>query len=131
MAVTLPDDLKDLLDSAAFAHLTTLDADGTPASTAMWVMRDGDHVVFNTAAGRRKERNMRNDPRVAVSISPPDEPYRNFSIVGKVVEMRTSDGKEIIDALSEKYTGNPEYQHLTPGMVRVTVIVEPTRIASW
>ena len=50
---------------------------------------------------------------------------------GKVVEMRTSDGRDVIDRLSEKYTGNPVYQGMSPGMVRVTVIVEPTRIASW
>ena len=131
MAMTLPDDVKALLDGKNFAHLTTLDPDGTTAATAMWVMRDGDHIVFNTVEGRRKDRNMRNDPRVAISISPVDQPYRNHSIVGRVIEMRTSDGQEVIDALSVKFTGNPTYQGMKPGMVRVTVIVEPTRIASW
>ena len=131
MAVTLPEPLRAVLDGKNFAHLTTLDPDGTPQATAMWVMRDGDHIVFNTAERRRKWRNLRNDPRVAISISPDGEPYRNFSVAGRVVEMRTSDGKQTIDALSEKYTGNPEYQFLAPGMVRVTVIVEPERIASW
>ncbi|HSG79351.1 MAG TPA: PPOX class F420-dependent oxidoreductase [Acidimicrobiia bacterium] len=131
MAVPLPDPLKTILDGKNFAHLTTLDPDGTPQATAMWVTRDGDRIVFNTAKGRRKWHNLRNDPRVAISISPADRPYVNFSITGRVVEMRTSDGKEFIDRLSEKYTGNAEYQHLTPGMVRVTVVVEPERIASW
>jgi hypothetical protein len=55
----------------------------------------------------------------------------NYSIAGRVIEMRTSDGREVIDRLSEKYTGNPVYQFMTPGMVRVTIIVEPTRVASW
>jgi PPOX class probable F420-dependent enzyme len=131
MAVPLPEPLQTVLDGKNFAHLTTLDPDGTPQATAMWVMRDGDRIVFNTAEGRRKWRNLRNDPRVAISISPADQPYRNFSVVGRVVEMRTSDGKETIDRLSDKYTGNPEYQYMTPGMVRVTVVVEPERIASW
>jgi hypothetical protein len=95
----------------------------------MWIMRDGDHIVFNTAAGRRKHRNMVNDPRIAVSINEDDD-YNNWSIQGRVVEMRESDGVDVIDALARKYTDADTYQWLTPGMVRVTVIVEPTRIAS-
>ena len=73
---------------------------------------------------------MRRDPRVAVSISPPDDPYLNFSIKGTVVEMRTSDGKEVIDRLSHKYLGK-DYPNMAPGDVRVTVIVEPASIATW
>lgn len=129
MAVELPSALKDVIDSKAFAHLTTLDPDGTPQSSAMWITRDGDSIVFNTAAGRRKHRNMTLDPRVSVSISREDDEYANWSIQGRVVEMRESDGVEVIDALARKYTDADRYQWLKPGMVRVTVIVEPTRIA--
>ena len=127
---TLPQDLKDVIDSKAFAHLTTLDPDGAPQSSAMWIMRDGDLIVFNTAAGRRKHRNMANDPRVSVSISREDDQYANWSIQGRVIEMRESDGVEVIDALARKYTDAEKYEWLTPGMVRVTVIVEPTRVAT-
>lgn len=129
MAVELPSALKDVIDSKAFAHLTTLDPDGTPQSSAMWITRDGDSIVFNTAAGRRKHRNMTLDPRVSVSISREDDEYANWSIQGRVVEMRESDGVEVIDALARKYTDADRYQWLKPGMVRVTVVVEPTRIA--
>lgn len=129
MAVELPDDLRAAIDAPTFAHLTTLDADGAPHATAMWITRNDGHIVFNTAEGRRKWINMSRDPRVAVSISSPDEPYRNWSIQGRVVEMRTSDGVEVIDGLASKYLGEPKYPWLTPDMVRVTVVVEPTRIA--
>ena len=136
--VVIPERLRALLDAdsttrsapPAFAHLTTLDADGFPQASAMWIMRDGDRIVFNTAEGRRKWHNMRRDPRVAISISDPEDQYLNFSIQGTVVEMRTTDGVEIIDALARKYLGVDKYEWLRPGMVRVTVIVEPTRIAS-
>ena len=127
---TLPDRLKDVIDSTAFAHLTTLDPDGTPQASAMWITRDDDHILFNTAEGRRKHRNLLNDPRVAVSISPVDEPYENWSIQGEVVEMRTSDGVEVIDRLAQKYLGEEKYPWLREGMVRVTIVVEPTRVAS-
>lgn len=129
MAVELTDDLRAAIDAPTFAHLATLDADGTPHATAMWITRDGDSIVFNTAEGRRKWTNMKRDPRVSVSISSPDEPYRNWSIQGRVVEMRTSDGVEVIDALASKYLGEPKYPWLTPDQVRVTVVVEPARIA--
>jgi hypothetical protein len=60
----------------------------------------------------------------------PDEPYSNYSIQGQVIEMRTSDGVDVIDALAQKYLGVEEYEWLQPGDIRVTIIVEPTRIAS-
>lgn len=125
----LPDELKAVIDHANFAHLTTVDADGAPQASAMWITRDGDQIVFNTAEGRRKWRNMKRDPRVAVSISPTAEPYRNWSIQGRVVEMRTTDGVEVIDRLSNKYLGTEKYPYLTPGMVRVTVVVAVDRVA--
>ena len=128
--VILPDRLKGVLDSRAFAHLTTLDPDGSPQSSAMWIMRDGDRIVFNTAEGRRKWRNLKADSRVSISISQIDDPYQNWSIQGKVLEMRTSDGVDVIDALARKYVdGVDKYPWLTPGMVRVTIVVEPTRVA--
>lgn len=129
-SVVIPERLKELLDGSAFAHLTTLDPDGAPQASAMWIMRDGERILFNTAEGRRKWRNLQENPRVAVSISDTDEPYVNWSIQGRVIEMRTSDGIEVIDALARKYLDVEKYQWLTPGMVRVTIVVEPTRIAS-
>ncbi|GMQ84908.1 MAG: PPOX class F420-dependent oxidoreductase [Acidimicrobiia bacterium] len=129
MGIVLPEDLKAVIDAANFAHLVTLDPDGTPQATAMWIMRDGDRIVFNTAQGRRKWRNMNNDPRVAVSISPASKPYENWSMQGQVAEMRTSDGVAVIDRLAQKYLGKEQYPWLTPDMVRVTVIVDVERIA--
>jgi PPOX class probable F420-dependent enzyme len=129
MGIELSEDLKAVIDAPNFAHLTTLDPDGMPQASAMWIMRDGDQIVFNTAEGRRKWRNMQRDPRVAVSISPLDKAYQNFSIQGRVVEMRTTDGVEVIDLLAQKYLGRDKYPWLTPGMVRVTVVVDVHRVA--
>lgn len=127
--VVLPEALKRVLDGRAFAHLTTLDPDGMPQASAMWIMRDGDRIVMNTAEGRRKWRNLINDRRVAISISDERDEYLNFSIQGVVTEMRTSDGVEVIDALARKYLrGVATYPWHRPGMVRVTLIVEATRV---
>lgn len=129
MGTALPEELRAVIDGPNFAHLTTLDPDGSPQATAMWIMRDGDRIVLNTAQGRRKWHNMKNDPRVAISISPSDRAYENWSIQGRVVEMRTEDGVDVIDQLAYKYLGHDKYPWLTPGMVRVTVIVEVDRVA--
>ena len=129
MGVELPDELKATIDSKSYAHLTTVDPDGFPQASAMWIMRDGNQIVMNTAEGRRKWQNMNRDPRVAISISPYDLPYRNWSIQGRVAEMRTSDGVATIDELARKYLGR-DYPWLTPDMVRVTVIVDVERVAS-
>lgn len=129
MSAILRPEAAAVLDGPNFAHLATLDPDGFPQASAMWVMRDGDRIVFNTLQGRRKWRNLQTDDRVAISISPAADPYVNYSIQGRVVEMRTSDGKQVIDALARKYTGADEYRWLRPGDVRVTILVEPTRVA--
>jgi PPOX class probable F420-dependent enzyme len=125
----MSDALKEVLDGPNFAHLTTLDPDGMPQASVVWAMRDRERIVINTAKGRRKWHNLKRDPRVAISVSPEDAPYKNFSIQGKVVEMRTSDGWEVIDRLALQYWGK-EYPR-REGMVRVTVIIEPTRVAEY
>ena len=129
MGIPLPEDLKAVIDTKSYAHLTTLDPDGSPQASAMWIMRNGDQIVFNTAEGRRKWKNLQRDPRVAVSISPIDKPYENWSIQGRVIEMRTSDGVAVIDRLAHKYLGREKYPWLKRGMVRVTMIIDVDRVA--
>jgi PPOX class probable F420-dependent enzyme len=125
----LPDYVKEVVDGTAFAHVATVGKDGHPHNSAMWIDRDGDLLVLNTAEGRVKWRNLQADPRVGISISPPDAPYINLSIKGHVVEMRTSDGDAVIDALAKKYLGVDEYPYRQPGQVRVTILVEVESVA--
>jgi PPOX class probable F420-dependent enzyme len=120
----LPEAVKEIIDTPVFAHVATVGPDGHPQNTVMWIDRDGDHLLLNTAAGRVKWRNLRRDPRVAVSLTPVDTPYRNISIKGRVVEMRTEDGDAVIDRLAHKYLGVDEYPYRQPGEVRVTIVVE-------
>lgn len=130
MAVNLPDELKAVLDTPVIAHLSTLDPDGTPQASAMWVMRDGDHIIMNTAKGRRKHRNLLRDSRVAISVNSLRDDYTNFSIQGRVLEMREEGGIAVIDELARKYTNSERYEWLSPGMVRVTLVIEATRVAA-
>ena len=128
MAARLPDEVKALLDAPNFWHLATLNPDGSPHSTVVWVGRRGEHVVINSPVGRVKPRNIANDPRVSLSVSDPEHPYSNVSIQGTVVE--TVEGDEAvadIDRLAAKYLRVEKYP-LKPGEGRVTFVIEPKSV---
>jgi PPOX class probable F420-dependent enzyme len=129
MAVSLPKQLKQILDDKAFAHVATVGPDGHPHNSVMWVERDGDLIVVNTAEGRTKWHNLRRDPRIGMSISPPADDYVNYSIKGRVVDMRTSDGDEVIDRLAGKYLGVDRFPWREAGRKRVTIVVEALSVA--
>jgi PPOX class probable F420-dependent enzyme len=78
------DRVKELLDGRSFAVLATLNPDGTPQTSVIWVARDGDALIFTTHDRRRKARNLRRDPRASVTVFPPDDPYRTANIRGTV-----------------------------------------------
>ncbi len=130
MPVTLPDDLKDALDGPNFASLATLNEDGSPHNSTMWVERDGDRIVFNTVVGRVKWRNMSRDPRVSVTTYSADNPYSQHTVIGRVVEMTEEGAENGIDRLAAKYLGVERYEWRQPGQVRVRVVVDADRVAT-
>jgi PPOX class probable F420-dependent enzyme len=104
----LSDDLRALVEGRNFAHVATVLPDGGPHSVPVWIDRDGDRLEFFTQAGSRKARNLEADPRVAISIVDGANPYRMGQVRGHVAErVEGEDALEIIDRLSEKYTGGP------------------------
>ena len=126
---TIPDSHKDLLTTKkAFAQLATLNPDGSPQVTPVWVDFDGTHVLINTAKGRVKAKNLAREPRVAISLSDPDNPYRYLGVQGRVVEI-TEDGADAhIDKLAKKYIGQDKYPYRAPGEVRVIVKIAPEKV---
>lgn len=126
--MALPDDIKAILDKKAFAHVATVSKDGTPQVTPVWIDSDDGHVVFNTAEGRVKHRNLERDPRIGISLVDPDNPYHMVSIQGRVVEMTTEDADAHIDELANKYMGVDAYPNRREDEVRVIVRVQPENI---
>ena len=118
--------LKD--DTRAFASLATLMKDGSPQLTPIWFNTDGKHILINSAVGRIKDINMRRDPRVALVIVDPKDPYRYFQVRGKIVEITTQGARAHIDALAKKYTGADKYTSGREGEVRVTYKILPDNI---
>ncbi len=108
---TIPDAYLEILEKEAFGHVATLESDGAPQTSPVWVDHDdGEALLFNTLRGRRKERNLRADPRVAVSVTDPDDPYRYLMVRGEAT--LTKDGaREHIDELAREYLGVEEYPH--------------------
>ena len=118
--------IKD--ETKAFGCLATMMKDGSPQLTPIWFNTDGTHILINSARGRVKDRNMRRDPRVALTIVDPKNPYRYIQICGRVVEITTKGAFEHIDALAKKYRGLDKYPSGSPGEVRVTYKILPEKI---
>lgn len=124
----LTDKAKALIDAKAFAHVATINKDGSPQVSPVWVERDGDTVIVNSEQKRLKVRNLKRNPAVALSIQDPDNAYSYVEIRGKVVEITPEGGFEGIDRLGKKYMGVDKYPGNQPGDVRVQIRIEPTHI---
>lgn len=127
--MNLPDEIKEALDDKVFVHLATLNPDGSPQVSVVWIGRDGDRALVSTATGRVKPRNIAHDPRVALSFTPVDKPYKNIVMQGRVTKT-AEDGTWLIDALSDKYLNRPDYNG-PAGEVRVNYEITIDSIGSW
>lgn len=130
MSQVIPDKYADLLEKPAFGNLGTLMNDGSPQVTPIWVDFDGKYVRFNSALGRVKDKNIRRDPRVAITLQDPANPYRYLEIRGRVVEITQTGADDHINKLAKKYLGKDVYPFRQPGEVRVLYKVEPEKISS-
>ncbi|HEY1574632.1 MAG TPA: PPOX class F420-dependent oxidoreductase [Pseudonocardiaceae bacterium] len=123
----IDDDIRGTLDGTPIAHLATLLPDGSPHSVPLWIGTHGDHIVVLTGPDSRKARNLRADPRLAISLTAPDNPYATVLIRGRVAEWLEGDAAlPVMDALSTKYTGGPYPRD----QVRVVALIEPEHAAA-
>jgi PPOX class probable F420-dependent enzyme len=131
VAASLSDGLKKYLDeSRPFVTVATISPDGRPHLTVVWVIRDGDDLLFSTTVDRLQGRNLRRDPRITVMINPPEDPYVYAEIRGTATVTPDSD-KEVLNKLSLKYTGK-DYAAFNPSSQgdgeRVVVRVTPAKV---
>ena len=125
MAGVIPEKYRDLFEKKAFANLATLNADGTPQVTPVWVDFDGDYVLVNSARGRKKDKNMERNRAVALSIQDPDNPYRYVEVRGHVEEITEEGADQHIDKMAKKYMGVDKYPGRQSGEVRVLYKIKP------
>ena len=108
----IPESHRDILEKESFAHVSTLMPDGSPHVTPVWVdHEEGETVLINTSRGRQKERNIRRNPKVGLSVVDPDDPYRFVSVRGEA-ELVDEGAVEHINSLARKYMGVDEYPNL-------------------
>ena len=127
---TLNDKQRKFLEQPFVGTLTTLRDDGSPHSTIVWVDTDTDEVLFNTAAGRAKERHLRRDPRVSLLVVDPEDTYRWLAVSGKA-ELTTEGADDQIDKLAKKYLGKDEYPWRKPDEQRIKVRIKPDHVDSY
>jgi|SRR5579862_1337563 len=130
MSEAIPEKYVDLFKKPAFGNLGTLMKDGSPQVTPVWVDYDGKHVRFNSAKGRVKDKNIRRDPRISITLQDPENPYRYLEIRGKVIEITEQGADAHIDKLAKKYLGKDVYPYRQPGEVRVTYVIEAEKVSS-
>lgn len=123
--VEIPEAYRDLLETTALVHVATLGPDGEPQNNPVWFGWDGEHIKISQTKARQKYRNMNREPRVALSMVDPENPYRYLEIRGNVVHVEEDPNNDFIDAMSEKYLGLKEYPMHQPGDERVVIYVRP------
>jgi PPOX class probable F420-dependent enzyme len=122
----LTDLARRLVDMKAFAILATVNPDGGPQSSVIWLKREGDDVIFSTIRGRRKTKNMEREPRVSLCMYDPADPYLYTEIRGGVT-MVEEGGRELINELSLRYDDKP-FRVEAPEVVRVVCRVTPSKV---
>ena len=127
MTTQLTNKAKALVNRPVLANIATVDAEGRPQLTPVWIDLDGDDLVFNTAKGRAKEANLTKNPQVAVSVVDPDDPF-NVVVVRGTVEPTEEGADAHIDSLAKKYMGLDTYPMRRPGEIRIKYVVKADKV---
>ncbi|MFJ2865009.1 PPOX class F420-dependent oxidoreductase [Kitasatospora sp. NPDC087314] len=127
MTTQLSDRAKALIDGKSFAVVSTIQPDGSPQSSVVWVERDGEDILFSTVEGRRKHLNLLKDPRISLVVNPPESPYEYLEVRGSAT-LTTQGGRELINRLAAKYRGEDVYTFDGPEDVRVIVRLTPRKV---
>jgi len=124
----LSENQAELFRGKNWATVVTLREDGSAHSTPVWIDTDGENVIFNTSVGRAKERHLRRDPRVAVTVLPAENQQSGYVTVNGTAEITEAGAFDHIDKLAKKYLGKDKYPYLKPGEQRVIVTIKPDKV---
>ncbi|MFF0067098.1 PPOX class F420-dependent oxidoreductase [Streptomyces sp. NPDC005279] len=130
MSVSLGAAARKLLDAPNPAILATVNPDGSPQTSVVWVGRDGDELVISSQAGRRKDKNIRNEPRVSLMMYDSNDPLRYLEVRGTPTITEDA-GRRLAVSLAEEYEGRgagQEYLELPPEVVRIVIRITPQRV---
>jgi PPOX class probable F420-dependent enzyme len=120
----LSEKARNLIDAPNFASIATIMPDGSPQVAPIWVDREGDIVLINTSKSRQRTRNLRRDPRVAISIFDMKNPYSKVLMRGRVTDITEKGAEDHIDKMAMKYRGLAKYPAHNPDDPRVLLRIE-------
>jgi PPOX class probable F420-dependent enzyme len=121
MTLDLAPGLREILDGTPIAHVATVLPGGAPHSVPVWIGTHQQHVVILTGPGSQKARNLRRDPRVAISLTPPDNPFLPVALRGRMVDwLDGAQGWAVVDQIAHKYLAGPYPR----GEERVVAVIE-------
>ena len=127
----LTSEQRKIVDGKNIAFVATLNKDGSPHVSPVWIDTDGKMIFINTAEKRQKTLNLGRDPRVSIAIVDASNPYSKLIVKGKVAQRITGkQADEHIDKLAKKYLGQDKYPNRQPGEQRVLFAVEPTKVSN-
>ncbi|MDQ2808803.1 MAG: PPOX class F420-dependent oxidoreductase [Chloroflexota bacterium] len=121
----IPESHSDILETKALAHIATIGPQGEPQNNPVWFDWDGQYLLFSQTKGRQKYHNLERDPRVAISIVDPENPYRYLEIRGRLVRVDEDPNLDFINRMAKKYMGKDKYPWHQPTDERVVMVVEP------
>ncbi len=124
MIVDIPQEYADLLHTAILAHVATIGPKGEPHNTPVWFDWDGQHIRFSQTKARQKFRNLERDPRLALSIVDPSNPYLSLEIRGKVVRIEADANLHFLNALTKRYLGRDTYPFDHPGEEHFVIVAQ-------
>jgi PPOX class probable F420-dependent enzyme len=130
MPVTIPEDLRDLFDEPALAHLSYLNKWSQIVTFPMWVDFDGEHILVSSPVGSRKGKALRERPQAAISIVSNGNRWHWLSISGRVIDIQPDGNLEFIDRMAKKYTGEA-YERRTPREVFTIEIDRISHSGAW
>ena len=120
----IPDGFKDILASKTLAHVATIGPNGEPQSTPVWFVWDGERVLISQTEGQQKLKNLRREPRVALSMIDPTNPNRNLEIRGHVESEVPDEDRAFVRQLSRKYLGDESFGGVEGDHVVVRIVPE-------
>ena len=130
MTASLSDAARKIIDAPNPAVLATVNPDGSPQTSVVWVRRDGNDLLISSAAGRRKDKNLARDPRVSMTVYDQADPLQYVEIRG-LAGISEDPGRQLAVSLAEEYEGpgaGQEYLELPPEVIRIVIRITPLRV---
>ena len=130
MTASLSAAARKIIDAPNPAVLATVNPDGSPQTSVVWVRRDGNDLLISSAAGRRKDKNLARDPRVSMTVYDQADPLQYVEVRG-LASISEDPGRQLAVSLAEEYEGpgaGQEYLELPPEVIRIVIRITPQRV---